>query len=179
MERVMYGRWILFAFANLVMLALGYVLAPILPLFAIGRETLPVWLSWFQTPDNPLDGDSGWKTVHWQWRFRLPRPIARYVGRVGWLWRNPSYGFDVNVLGFAAAAGTELIRRGTSPLSGDLVTGWYFATAVTPDGRRAWQLYAVKVWGRRASRVNLGWKLWSVPGRCQFAMTVNPFLSTK
>ncbi len=38
----------------------AYVLAPILPLFA-NDGWLPIWLSWFQTPDASINGDSGWK----------------------------------------------------------------------------------------------------------------------
>lgn len=33
---------------NLAVLTLACILAPVLPLTAIGRETLPNWLSWFQ-----------------------------------------------------------------------------------------------------------------------------------
>lgn len=73
---------------------LAYFLAPVLPLFASKEGWLPKWLWWFQTPDNSLDGDDGWKTEHWQWRFRLSKRVSTYVGRVGWLWRNPAYGFE-------------------------------------------------------------------------------------
>jgi hypothetical protein len=69
-----------------------------LPFAAIGKTVLPWWLSWFQTPDNDLDGDGGWVFEHWQWRFKLWRPLAIYVGRVGWLLRNRAYGFKWTVL---------------------------------------------------------------------------------
>lgn len=84
---------------------LTYILSPILPLFASKRQGwldnntlfgegyyLPSWLSWFQTPDNSIDGDQGWREEHMQWRFKFPEPVATYLGRVGWLWRNPAYG---------------------------------------------------------------------------------------
>jgi hypothetical protein len=92
----------------LVVTALTFPLAFVLPLFAkvsdgmINNGTdfglgprLPSWLSWFQTPDNSLDGDEGWRTEHWQWRFKLPAALAKYAGQVGWLWRNPGYGVGV------------------------------------------------------------------------------------
>lgn len=173
----MYVRWFLLAVLDLIVTGVSIPLAFVLPFFAIGRPTLPAWLSWFQTPDNPLDGDEGWRTQHWQWRYRLPAPLATYVGRVGWLLRNPVYGFDTSVLGFDAGAKVEISKRGPSALGGTLATGWFFATALNLDGTRAWQFYAVKVWGRKASRVNFGWKLWQAPGRCQFAMSINLFLS--
>lgn len=172
----MFVRWIALAIVNLFVVVLAYLLAPILPAFAIGRATLPRFLSWFQTPDNPLDGDANFKAnvapfpgEQSGWR--------QYVNRIFWLWRNPSYGFDLAVLGFTASKLAAVVKVGPLPLAGAPQTGWYFATATNPDGSRAWQFYAVKVWGRCASRVNFGWKLWSAPGLCQFAMTINPYLT--
>ena len=43
------------------------------------------WLSWFQTPDNSLDGDHTFQS------FFPPS----WWSRVHWLWRNPFYGFAV------------------------------------------------------------------------------------
>ena len=90
-------------------------------------------------------------------------PLATYVGRVGWLWRNPGYGFDVSALGFLADPKATIAHRGPSALGGALVTGWYFAVVVNPDGARAWQFYAVKVWGSRAMRVDFGWSSGALP----------------
>ena len=105
---MMYLRWFLFLPVMVAVTLLTFPLAFVLPLFAVERQGvidngtgwgwghyLPNWLKWFQTPDNSLDGDYGWKTEHWQWRFRLPAPICTYVGMVGWLWRNPGYGVGV------------------------------------------------------------------------------------
>lgn len=85
---------------SLVLTLLCIVLAPVIVLFADNDGWLPSWLSWFQTMDNSLDGDNGWRTEHWQWRFKLPAALATYVGRVGWLWRNPAYGFGIEKLTF-------------------------------------------------------------------------------
>lgn len=82
---------------SIIMTLVGFVIAPILPFFA-KDGWLPSWLSWFQTPDNSLDGDDGWKTEHWLWRYKLPEAICSYVGRVGWLWRNPTYGYGLVIL---------------------------------------------------------------------------------
>lgn len=76
----------------LLLTAIAFPLALVLPFFSRGGW-LPSWLSWFQTPDNSLYGDDGWKTEHWIWRYKLPSWLATYVGMVGWLWRNPAYGF--------------------------------------------------------------------------------------
>lgn len=47
---------------------------------------LPAWLAWFDTPDNSLWGDHGWRTIH------CPA-YKSYFGMVRWLWRNHGYGF--------------------------------------------------------------------------------------
>lgn len=108
---MIYLKWLFMVPVMLVITVLTFPLAFVLPLFAEYRNGfldngndygpgyyLPNWLSVFQTPDNSLDGDEGWRTEHWQWRFKLPVQIAQYIGRIGWLWRNPGYGFGIEKL---------------------------------------------------------------------------------
>lgn len=89
--------WLLFE-------VLGAILWPILPLFFVDRlgpidnnnryavePRLPKWLSWFDTPDNSLWGDDGWRAIHcpdWE----------SYWGMAKWLRRNRSVGFSRSVL---------------------------------------------------------------------------------
>lgn len=158
-------RWVALLPLSIIMLILAYLLAPILPLVASRQGWLPAWLNWFQTPDNSLDGDAGWKYEHWQRRYRLPGWLAEYVGRVGWLWRNPAYGFDFSVIGFLAEEGA------TRQVWGDQATDSnksYVAIAANPSGKKAWQVYIR--WQR--VRINLGWKLWGwePPSQHQFVM---------
>jgi len=74
----------------------AYPLTPILPLFAVQKEwwcdnhsyravgpVLPVWLNWFMTPDNTLDGDAG----------AIERNGTGYFAKMKWLWRNAAYSF--------------------------------------------------------------------------------------
>ncbi len=89
---MMYLKWALMVPVSLLISLVCKILAPILPLFS-KNGWLPSWLSWFQTPDNSLYGDDGWKYEHWQWRYKLPIFLATYIGIVGWLWRNPGYGY--------------------------------------------------------------------------------------
>lgn len=138
-------KWALMAPVMLLVTVLTLPLAFVLPFFVVNRAGsldnstrygfgwyLPDWLSWFQTPDNDIDGDQGWREEHWQWRFRLPAVLATYVGRVGWLWRNPGYGF-----------GWEWVD---AP-----VTGVVDAPFVRIDN--LWQL---TLWG---GRLNIGWNI--------------------
>lgn len=84
---------------NLIGTVLTYPLAPLLALFhsnqigwcdnatkwAVGPR-LPKLLSWFQTPDNSLDGDR---------TFEYHFPEKNWWSKTHWLWRNPFYGFAV------------------------------------------------------------------------------------
>lgn len=108
---MIYLKWLAIVPVMLAVTVLTFPLAFVLPFFADYRDglldnatktgmgwRLPNWLSWFSTSDNSLDGDEGWRTEHWQWRFKLPAALATYVGRVGWLWRNPGYGYGAEFL---------------------------------------------------------------------------------
>lgn len=90
-------RWLIRLPFVLLAYILAFLLAPILPVFAVelygpinngsafGVEPrLPHWLNWFNTLDNSLLGDQSWKASH---------PKGNYWNRVCWLWRNPAYGF--------------------------------------------------------------------------------------
>jgi hypothetical protein len=144
-----------------------YILAPVLPLLAHERDGfldnntrygrgayLPTWLSWFQTPDNSLDGDEGWRTEHAQWRFKLPQGLAVYVGRIGWLWRNPGYGFGlVAIWGIDCFDAIERGDRGVS--DSPLREGsYYIATS------KYWQLrYVKRLTATKCLYLNLGWNI--------------------
>ena len=106
-----------------VVTALAFILAPVFPFVATIQDgpllngtaygpgpRLPIWLSWFMTPDNSLDGDYGWQHEHAQWRFKLPTFLCNYVGQVGWLWRNPAYAFGMTYIN-----GTEVPTYSGNP----------------------------------------------------------------
>jgi len=78
-----------------------WIITPVLPFFKVSylgwsnnnsvqliEPRLPRWLSWFQTPDNSLLGDSNWKSTH----------TGSYFNMVLWLYRNSLYGFKWTVL---------------------------------------------------------------------------------
>lgn len=79
----------------------AYLITPVLPLFAVKRMgntdnnryqsvewRLPIWLAYFDTPDNCIYGDDNWYKSH----------KANYFSAVGWLYRNSLYGFKWSVL---------------------------------------------------------------------------------
>ena len=166
--------WVVLLPIHLLLCLLCWLLSPILPLFAIGRDTLPKWLSWFQTPDAPLDGDSGFAVLY------LPEKWPKYLRRVMWLWRNPAYGFAWSVLAFQPTSpdfkwyGTISIdqqRNGEG-------FGWYFIT--TPQGYFQFS-FRKPMWYGKQLRFRLGWKIVGLAcwGNWQekqkFVFTFNPF----
>lgn len=107
-------RWLLSVLAMLAFGLLNLIVAPILPAFREMREglvdnangvrvepRLPTWLSWFDTSDNSIYGDGGWRTEHCPY-------YATYFGMVRWLWRNGGHNFNYQVLGCKTGALTTL-----------------------------------------------------------------------
>ena len=174
-------KWLAFFVVNLFSIFIGRILAIAVVPFANDEGWLPNWLSWWQTPDNPLDGDGGWINEHWQWRYKLPAFMQTYVGRLGWLWRNNLYGFAIGPLG---ALITDIKRNVVygDPLVSNrpLHNGWLIHIIEMQDGTFYWQFYFVKAWNeKRCVRINLGWKLWGNVDkgqRKQFVFSPNPLM---
>ena len=91
---MVYLKWGLLMAPSFFMAVVGRLLAPFLPFFVDETGYLPKWLWWFQTPDNPIDGDRG----HWK-RWPGTTSLRTYIRRVAWLLRNVCYGFDESVCG--------------------------------------------------------------------------------
>lgn len=158
---MMYLHWALLIVPSLLMAIFGRILAPVLPFFVQPDGYLPRWLWWFQTPDNPCDGDRG----HWE---RHPGTDwwSTYCRRTAWFWRNVAYGFDIEVLGLDARPGDTLevsgdLDTGTNPAH----SGYVWRVLRRADGSKAgFQLYAIYVWPfwqTRCLRMNFGWKIWN------------------
>lgn len=169
---------------SLIMSLLNYPLAPLVVLFADENGWLPHWLSWFQTPDNSLDGDNGWQTEH-RWfkgHTLVDQGWRRWVNRFRWLWRNSMHGFEQGVLGFTPEPLHYYFHQGNQNVSNRPICNGLVTRDVTnPDGRAAFQLYLVWAWSPKyCLRINLGWKLWQNPvagKRCQHVVSINPFMS--
>lgn len=94
-------RYFLYLLVLIPIQLITWIVTPILPLFAEYRFggcnnnsyqaealRLPLWLSWFDTPDNSLRGDERWDREQ----------DFGYLSMVGWLYRNSLYGFKWTVL---------------------------------------------------------------------------------
>lgn len=175
---MMYLKWAALGPLSFLMAIVGRLLAPVLPFFVQEDGYLPKWLWWFQTPDNPCDGDSG----HWE---RHPGTDwwSTYTRRVAWFWRNVGYGFDIDVLGLKELDGDTLevvgdLETGTSPAH----SGYVWRVLRRADGTKTgFQLYAIfqwPFWKTRCLRVNLGWKIWNFGEGLeshQWTGMINPF----
>lgn len=160
---------------HLGMIAVAWVLSPVLPLAALNRDTLPRWLAWFQTPDAPLDGDSGFQGV-------APWVKWRYVRRMMWIIRNPAYGFSWSVLAARPSQGTTIRTAGNLSSNDDpYQPGWSFTWI---PGTHYWQVRGfIKTVPGRCLKARFGWKMkydayvWgevqNVPYK--FTFTLNPF----
>lgn len=162
--------WPLLAVLDLVVTAVAFILAPILPLFADDGGWLPSWLGWFQTLDNSLDGDEGWKTEHYVgW--------PQYPKRVLWLWRNPGYGFSQKVLAAKFERNDEYEVYGDETVSNIPGNSGHVLRVVYRNGiPHYFQYYLIRQYKfktDRCFRLNLGWKLWGFKtGKASFVTAV-------
>jgi hypothetical protein len=172
--------FIVLILVDIIVTILSYPLALVVVPFATSCGWLPTWLWWFQTPDNSLDGDSGWKSEH-LWFKDNNIGFHRYINRVRWLWRNSMHGFKHSVLGFRPYKDFVYTYKGNQnvsnrPLCDGLIIRW----VKNSPGRSAFQFYYVKAWSTtRCLRINLGWKIWQSPKineTCQYVCSINPFM---
>jgi len=170
-------KYILLLPLSILITLLALILAPVLPLFAIGKDKLPGVLSWFQTPDSPIYGDVP---------FRATRPDS-YLTRVTWLLRNPGYGFEWSILASTVNEIPRLIfgkaEITDTAFSNRLaVPGWYGLS--TND---AWEFYWIRPYPlgiNRCFRLRLGWKLggflndpcyWKLGGKAMYCFSLRPW----
>ncbi|KPC53039.1 DUF7338 family protein [Amantichitinum ursilacus] len=160
--------WLLLLPLDVLMTFAAYLLAPLLPALATDAGWLPRGLSWFQTPDNPLDGDADFSATH--------AATPRYMRRVLWLWRNPAYGFAWTVLAARLVDGASFTFAGDPAVQDRPVfkAGWMWLRS-----GRYWHWYLVwPSFTGRCLRINLGWKL--TPdghnANAMFVCSANPFM---
>jgi len=119
--------YILLVPLSLLLTLLAIILAPVLPLLASEQAgwldnhakwgvgpRLPTWLSWFQTPDNSLDGDATFERLNG----------ISYWAKVKWLWRNPCYAFAIRYLTnpyYTVVKGDKTIKDNDNAKSGWLL----------------------------------------------------------
>lgn len=148
-------RWFAYLLASLVMQVVAWIVTPILPLFAVLRDgpsnnnsrrelswRLPLWLSWFDTPDNDIEGDDNFIRANG----------LGYWQSVKWLYRNSLYGFKWSVLSAPMDAAARV-------KTGQQAVGWLNPgfQRITMNGY--WQWHLVKRVGPVTINWNFGWLL--------------------
>jgi hypothetical protein len=164
-------RWFFYLIASVMLELLNIVIAPVVTMFPVSRvgwcnnheaqaisPRLPLWLAWFDTPDNSLMGDDGYFFDH------APFPTAvtgwrGWVNRWFWLRRNSCYGFKWSVLA------AEICPETTFEVKGDLSinhrTG-KTGTLLIRASNGYWQIKSVArwPWSKTAGyMVSMGWLL--------------------
>lgn len=176
----MYLKYALLVLASLLASVLNLFLAPVVVLFASDDGWLPRSLWWFQTPDNPLDGDGGWKEEHR--RFKVEDAAwKRWYNRTTWLYRNPMYGFSIDVLGAKTLWTDTVILIGDPLVSNRPIHSGLVQRRLIRESKIIYfQWYYVWQWSEtRCVRINLGWKLWGDATKdrnCQLTFSPNPFM---
>lgn len=177
----------LLVIADIAILLANYlVVAWVLSLFTkaqpdLDEETTP-WGGWFGTWDNPPQGDEKWQREGW-----FPGEttgVKGYLNRVGWLFRNPGYGFQRRI-GIEYSDRINLVVSGNPDISDKYkIPGSYLVTARWPKGRLvAFEYYLVKPYKigkiEKCIRIRLGWKMmtdkFELYGFAAFVDTVSPF----
>lgn len=150
-------RYVIYLMIYVVIQIVTYLVTPFLPLFAVRRDgwnhnrsyrsvdyRLPQWLSWFDTPDNCIDGDFGFQIFH----------PPGYVSRVIWLYRNSLYGFKWTVL--ASPSPSVMVVTGDKKVL-DYHMGQYGIMHLKAG--TYWQWKCVKPFKKWILVLNFGWLL--------------------
>jgi len=153
---MIYALYLVLVPLSLFLTLIAVILAPVLPVLATAQEgwldnhakwgygpRLPTWLSWFQTPDNSLDGDATFERLNG----------ISYWSKVKWLWRNPCYAFALRYLSnpfYTQVSGDKTIKDNDNAKAGWCLVhanGLFQFTLVAPIG------YS------RCIYINLGWNV--------------------
>lgn len=157
---MVYLKWLLLLIPDFLSQIIGKALAPVLALFVNRDGYLPRWLWWFQTDDNPCDGDD----AHWE---RHPGTgfWATWWRRTTWLFRNTAYVFAIDVLGVPVWPSDDFIVEGDPDASDTNGRSGYCFRRVYRDGKLVcFHWYYVKHYSigklHACLRIGTGWKLW-------------------
>ena len=154
---MIYFLYLILVPINLALTLLAVIIAPILPIFAkplMGwcnnhsyeavEPRLPIWLNWFMTPDNSLNGDATFQTMF---------PPGQWWSQVHWLWRNPAYSFALRYL--TSPYETQVYGDKTIKDNDNAKAGWCLVHA---NGLFQFTIVA-PIGFSRCVYINLGWNV--------------------
>ena len=176
--------WLFLAFIQLVFIVLNLAFCWLIAAFVDKAGNLPRCLSWCQTGDSNMFGADGDKTFRDDNAHRLTSWWGRWWVCVKWIWRNTAHGFRHDVMGFKPRAGyqTLFFEQKTE----QYVWNIHFAAnrpenlfqlLTFPLMGWTWQFYFVWYWNdEKRTRLNFGWKLWSLEDREKCMIVFTPGL---
>jgi len=170
--------WLIF---NIFALCVNWLL----PMFSVMRDgpinnnngfavepRLPTWLSWFDTFDNSLLGDGGFRATH----------DGGYWSQVAWLYRNNCYGFERSVLAAKIAPMAQVTHLTGDPFITDKPNGRAGDCYVEIGSYWSYDL-VLRLTKTKCVKLSFGWKLKTYaedPSRiaeepiAQYCVTIKP-----
>lgn len=161
---MLYFKYLLLVLLDLVTLLSSVVAVPILSIFTRPQPDLneagEPWGWIYGTWDNPPQGDAKW--IREGWFPGETKGFTGYLNRVGWLYRNPCYGYQ-RMAGFDWDKANYITYTGDLDISDKYKRpGSYYAEVRSTEGRLlAFEYYLVKPYpnGTSCFRMRLGWKI--------------------
>ena len=150
-------RYLIYLILSFIMQIVAWLVTPVLPLFAVRREgwsdnkndwrvepRLPLWLTWFDTPDNSLYGDKKFLSLN----------NPSYLSEVKWLYRNSIYGFKWSVLAADCSEYKYTVPKPQPNYKGPVFGSFYLKAG------KYWQYkLCKKLTSNYCLLLNLGWLL--------------------
>ena len=169
----MVAAWVLALLYAPLSLAFNLFVIATAPLWALMAATfrvaaLPWPLSLVHTHDNPVYGG--------------PTPAtfaSRFRAAVWWLVRNPGYGLDAYLLGYAHEEVSAIGTRQSGSFGGQKLA-WAFSTLELTGNRKRFLLRAdIPLLAGRYAKFWIGWHIINQAGRHMFKIDFNPFKTVR
>lgn len=149
-------RYLLLLPANLVFVALAYLLSPLLALISMATgPVLPGFLQWFSTTDDTLDGGQ-----HQHPEIYPPATgFKLWWQRTCWICRNPAHGWQARVMGFPTEGHSVIFTRmKTGGIQSDGRTFTIKTIMKSASGKTYFSYRSEKkLFGSRYLKVWIGW----------------------
>ena len=172
---MMYLRYTCYALVALLAFIFTWVTCPVWALVAaiLKRPSLPGPLAWMHTHDDNVFG-AKYRRSNYKETDTIPASFGkRFRTACWWIWRNPNYGFNANVLGLPVE-GTRIVQDIQNGTGNDYVRWTLF-----DRGGTKYFGYAVNkpYFGKKYIKLWLGWQWHPLDNsdRYMLKFAFNPF----
>jgi len=176
----MIARWLMYTIVDYILLPVWYFGAPFVALFTKPEEPKSeyTWGGLFGTYDNPPQGSNKW--IRTGWFPGRTTNIKGYLNRVGWMWRNPGYGYQAYAGAYYDGDEQIILVSGDPHISDNKAKAGRMVASLKSnhdDRNLAFEFYLIHQWKwfpNKCLRIRVGYKLTSSKiGRLGFAPLVN------